>query len=222
MDVRIEPGWKEVLKPEFSKPYFENLVSFLHKEKREGKTIYPPGNLIFNAFELTPFSRLKVLLLGQDPYHRPGQAHGLSFSVPLGVAKPPSLHTIFTELQSDLNILPPHHGCLESWAREGVLLLNAILTVRAGSPASHAGAGWMEFTDAVIRTVSEQKDHVVFLLWGNFARNKKHLIDTSRHCVLEAAHPSPLARGAFLGSRPFSSTNAYLTSKGVDPIEWSL
>ena len=222
MDVRIEPGWKEVLKPEFSKPYFENLVSFLHKEKREGKTIYPPGNLIFNAFELTPFSRLKVLLLGQDPYHRPGQAHGLSLSVPLGVAKPPSLHTIFTELQSDLNILPPHHGCLENWAREGVLLLNAILTVRAGSPASHANAGWMEFTDAVIRTVSEQKDHVVFLLWGNFARNKKHLIDTSRHCVLEAAHPSPLARGAFLGSRPFSSTNAYLTSKGVDPIEWSL
>ena len=143
MDVRIEPGWKEVLKPEFSKPYFENLVSFLHKEKREGKTIYPPGNLIFNAFELTPFSRLKVLLLGQDPT-TDRVRHTVFPFCPLGVAKPPSLHTIFTELQSDLNILPPHHGCLENWAREGVLLLNAILTVRAGSPASHANAGWME------------------------------------------------------------------------------
>ncbi len=222
MEVRIESGWKEVLKPEFSKPYFENLVSFLYKEKREGKTIYPPGSLIFNAFELTPFSTLKVLLLGQDPYHRPGQAHGLSFSVPQGVPKPPSLHTVFNELQSDLGIPSPFHGCLEPWAHQGVLLLNAILTVRAGCPASHAQAGWMDFTDAVIRTVSEQKKHVVFLLWGRFAQSKKHLIDTSVHCVLEAAHPSPLARGAFYGSRHFSATNAYLESKGIEPIDWNL
>jgi uracil-DNA glycosylase len=151
MDVRIEPEWKEVLAPEFSKPYFENLVAFLYKEKKEGKTIYPPGSLIFNAFELTPFSRLKVLLLGQDPYHKPGQAHGLSFSVPAGISKPPSLQTIFKELQEDVGVVPPEHGCLESWAREGVLLLNAILTVRAGSPASHARSGWMEFVEGYIK-----------------------------------------------------------------------
>lgn len=221
MDVRIEPEWKEVLAPEFSKPYFENLVAFLYKEKKEGKTIYPPGSLIFNAFELTPFSRLKVLLLGQNPYHKPGQAHGLSFSVPAGISKPPSLQTIFKELQEDVGVVPPEHGCLESWAREGVLLLNAILTVRAGSPASHARSGWMEFTDAVIRTVSDQKSSVVFLLWGNFARSKKYLIDSSKHCILEAAHPSPLARGAFYGSKPFSATNKYLQSQGIKPINWN-
>lgn len=222
MDVRIEPEWKKVLAPEFSKPYFEELVAFLYKEKQERKTIYPPGGLIFNAFKLTPFSRLKVLLLGQDPYHRPGQAHGLSFSVPVGVPQPPSLQTIFKELQTDLGIVPPHHGCLENWAHEGVLLLNAVLTVRAGHPTSHAKSGWMEFTDSVIRTVSEQKNNVVFLLWGNFARSKKHLIDSTRHCILEAAHPSPLARGAFYGSKPFSATNDYLQSKNISPINWNL
>lgn len=222
MDVKIEASWKEVLQSEFSKPYFERIVSFLHAQKENGKTIYPPGRLIFNAFELTPFNAVKVLLLGQDPYHQPGQAHGLSFSVPRNIPPPPSLRTIFTELQADLGIIPPSHGCIEAWARQGVLLLNAILTVQAGMPASHSQSGWMEFTDAVIKTVSQQKDHIVFLLWGNFARSKRHLIDQSRHCILEAAHPSPLARGAFLGSRPFSATNSYLRSKGKEPIDWCL
>lgn len=222
MDVRIETGWKNVLKAEFSKPYFENIASFLHTEKEHGKIIYPPGKQIFNAFEMTPFSALKVLLLGQDPYHRPGQAHGLSFSVPRNTVPPPSLKTIFAELHADTGIVPPSHGCLEAWAAQGVMLLNAILTVEAGKPASHSDIGWMEFTDAVIRTVSQQKEHIVFLLWGNFARSKKSLIDSSRHCVLEAAHPSPLARGAFYGSRPFSKTNAYLVSKGINPIDWHL
>lgn len=222
MDVKIEASWKEVLQSEFSKPYFKGIVTFLHAQKDNGKTIYPPGKLIFNAFELTPFDKIKVLLLGQDPYHQPGQAHGLSFSVPRNIPPPPSLRTIFTELHADLGINPPSHGCLESWARQGVMLLNAILTVEAGKPASHSQSGWMEFTDAVIRNVSQKKDHVVFLLWGNFARSKKYLIDRSRHCILEAPHPSPLARGAFLGSRPFSTTNSYLRSKGQDPIDWRL
>jgi uracil-DNA glycosylase len=220
VDVKIEASWKEALGSEFSKPYFKGIVSFLHAEKEMGKTIYPPGKLIFNAFELTPLPALKVLLLGQDPYHQPGQAHGLSFSVPANVPQPPSLRTIFTELHADLGIPPAAHGCLESWARQGVMLLNAILTVEAGKPASHSKAGWMEFTDAVIRTVSGKKENVVFLLWGNFARSKRGLIDASRHCILEAAHPSPLARGAFLGSKPFSRTNAYLTSKNIQPIDW--
>ncbi|MFA5444338.1 MAG: uracil-DNA glycosylase [Bacteroidales bacterium] len=222
MDVTIEDSWKKILEPEFSKPYFENIVSFLHAEKKKGKTIYPPGKQIFNAFEMTPFSALKVLLLGQDPYHRPGQAHGLSFSVPRNIVPPPSLKTIFTELTADTGILPPSHGCLEAWAAQGVMLLNAILTVEAGKPASHSNIGWMEYTDAVIRTVSEKKENIVFLLWGNFARSKRSLIDPSKHCILEAAHPSPLARGAFYGSHPFSKTNAYLISKGIDPIDWHL
>ncbi|HNR27611.1 MAG TPA: uracil-DNA glycosylase [Bacteroidales bacterium] len=222
MDVKIEASWKNVLQPEFSKPYFEGIASFLHDEIRQGKTIYPPGKLIFNAFALTPFHALKVVLLGQDPYHQPGQAHGLSFSVPVTMPQPPSLQTIFTEMRSDLGISTPRHGCLEGWARQGVLLLNAILTVEAGKPASHSKTGWMDFTDAVIRTVSDQKDHVVFLLWGNFARSKRGLIDTSRHCILEAAHPSPLARGAFLGSKPFSATNMYLASKCIQPVDWRL
>jgi uracil-DNA glycosylase len=222
VDVKIEASWKNVLQPEFSKPYFEGIASFLGDEIKQGKTIYPPGKLIFNAFELTPFPALKVLLLGQDPYHQPGQAHGLSFSVPFNMPLPPSLQTIFAELKADMGISPPRHGCLEAWARQGVLLLNAILTVEAGKPASHSKTGWMEFTDAVIRTVSANKDNVVFLLWGNFARSKKNLIDASRHCVLEAAHPSPLARGAFLGSKPFSATNSYLISKGLQPVDWRL
>ncbi|HOO42748.1 MAG TPA: uracil-DNA glycosylase [Bacteroidales bacterium] len=222
MDVTIEASWKKMLEPEFSKPYFENIVSFLHSEKKKGKTIYPAGRQIFNAFEMTPVSDLKVLLLGQDPYHRPGQAHGLSFSVPRNTVPPPSLKTIFAELNADTGIVPPSHGCLEAWAAQGVMLLNAILTVEAGKPASHSHIGWMEFTDAVIRTVSEKKDNIVFLLWGNFARSKRSLIDSSRHCILEAAHPSPLARGAFYGSRPFSKTNAYLVSKGIRPIDWHL
>ncbi len=222
MDVRIENGWKEALQQEFDRPYFEQLSAFLHRQLQEGKTVYPPARFIFNAFEYTPFDKLKVVLLGQDPYHQPGQAHGLSFSVPRGVPQPPSLRTVFTELQNDLGLTPPTHGCLEGWARQGVLLLNAALTVEAGKPASHSGIGWMIFTDAVIRTVSVQKEHIVFLLWGNFARSKRDLIDTGHHCVLEAAHPSPLARGAFYGCRHFSATNTYLVQHGIEPINWQL
>ncbi|MBO7641152.1 MAG: uracil-DNA glycosylase [Bacteroidales bacterium] len=222
MNVRIEQSWKDALAPEFEKPYFADLVRFLHQEKDAGQTIYPPGSQIFRAFELTPLPQVKVVILGQDPYHGPGQAMGLSFSVPDGVPAPPSLVNIFKEIESDLGIRMSGRPNLENWARQGVLLLNAMLTVRAGVAGSHSGIGWQPFTDAVIRTVSDRCDGVVFLLWGNFARSKKELIDTSRHTVLEAAHPSPLARGAFFGCRHFSKTNAILLSEGKTPIDWQL
>ena len=222
MNVRIEQSWKDALAPEFEKPYFADLVRFLHQEKDAGQTIYPPGSQIFRAFELTPLSQVKVVILGQDPYHGPGQAMGLSFSVPDGVPAPPSLVNIFKEIESDLGIRMSGRPNLENWARQGVLLLNAMLTVRAGVAGSHSGIGWQQFTDAVIRTVSDRCDGVVFLLWGNFARSKKELIDTSRHTVLEAAHPSPLARGAFFGCRHFSKTNVILLSEGKTPIDWQL
>ena len=222
MDVAIEPGWKAVLAPEFEKPYFQELAARLHAEKRAGKTIYPPGRQIFRAFELTPFDQVKVVILGQDPYHNPGQAEGLSFSVPHGVPAPPSLKNIYKEIESDLGVRVEKDGSLESWARQGVFLLNAILTVEAGRPASHAAFGWAPFTDAVIRTLSERRDGLVFLLWGNFARSKKALIDASRHTVLEAAHPSPLAGGAFFGCRHFSRANAALLAQGLQPIDWTL
>ena len=222
IDVRIEESWKKALSPEFSKPYFRDLVSFLHSEKRMGKTIYPPGRLIFHAFELTPVDEVKVVLLGQDPYHNPGQAMGLSFSVPDGIPLPPSLQNIYKELYSDLGIRAGGTGNLEPWARQGVLLLNAMLTVEAGLASSHSTSGWQNFTDAVIRYLSDNKEGIVFLLWGNFARSKKALIDTSRHFVLEAAHPSPLARGAFFGSRHFSRTNEILCRLGKTPIDWSI
>ena len=197
-------------------------MRFLHKEKAEGKKIYPPGSQIFRAFELTPVDKLKVVILGQDPYHGPGQAHGLSFSVSAGVPAPPSLKNIFKEIESDLGITMSGYPDLEKWARQGVLLLNAVLTVRAGVAASHSKIGWEEFTDAVIRYISDNCEGVVFLLWGNFARSKSALIDRSRHYVLEAAHPSPLARGAFFGCRHFSQTNAILASRGLVPIDWQL
>ncbi len=222
MDVRIEQSWKEALAPEFGKPYFERLVKYLHAEKDAGKTVYPPGGAIFKAFELTPLPDVKVVILGQDPYHGPGQAMGLSFSVPEGVRTPPSLKNIFREIETDLGISLSGSPNLEKWARQGVLLLNSILTVRAGEPASHSRIGWMEFTDAVISTVSARCNGVVFLLWGGFARSKKALIDTSRHSVLEAAHPSPLAGGAFFGCRHFSKTNEILIKEGKSPIDWSL
>ena len=222
MNVRIEQSWKDALAPEFEKPYFADLVRFLHQEKDAGQTIYPPGSQIFRAFELTPLPQVKVVILGQDPYHGPGQAMGLSFSVPDGVPAPPSLVNIFKEIETDLGIRMSGRPNLEHWARQGVLLLNAMLTVRAGIAGSHSGIGWQQFTDAVIRTVSDRCDGVVFLLWGNFARSKKELIDTSRHTVLEAAHPSPLARGAFFGCRHFSQTNAILLSEGKTPIDWQL
>ena len=222
MNVRIENSWKEALQSEFDKAYFAELVSFLHREKAEGKTIYPPGSQIFRAFELTPLDKVKVVILGQDPYHGAGQAMGLSFSVPDSVPAPPSLKNIFKEAEQDLGIRMSGRPNLESWARQGVLLLNAILTVRAGEAASHSRIGWEQFTDAVIRTVSDRCDSVVFMLWGNYARSKAPLIDSKSHLVLEAAHPSPLARGAFFGSRPFSKANAWLESRGEKAIDWQL
>ena len=222
MDVKIEQSWKVALAPEFWKPYFEQLVRFLHQEKAAGKVIYPPGSQIFRAFELTPLDQVKVVILGQDPYHNPGEAMGLSFSVPDGVRMPPSLRNIFAEIESDLGVRMSGRPNLENWARQGVLLLNSILTVEAGKAASHRGIGWQEFTDAVIRTLSERREGIVFLLWGNFAKAKAALIDPSRHHVLQAAHPSPLAGGAFFGCRHFSKTNQILVSEGKTPIDWQL
>ncbi len=222
MDVRIEQSWKEALGEEFNKPYFAQLAAELHRQKSEGAVIYPPGGQIFRAFELCPLDRLKVVILGQDPYHGYGQATGLSFSVPPAVAAPPSLKNIFKEIESDLGIRMSGCPDLTPWAEQGVLLLNAVLTVRAGEPASHSRIGWQEFTDAVIRTVSERCEGVVFMLWGNYARSKAALIDSSRHFVLEAAHPSPLARGAFFGCRHFSKANSLLASEGKSPIDWKL
>lgn len=222
MDVKIQEQWKEILKEEFEKEYFVNLTKFLHQEKQTGKTIYPPGALIFNAFELTPFNDVKVVILGQDPYHGPNQAHGLSFSVPNGVTAPPSLKNIYKEIEEDLSIKLNKNGNLESWAKQGVFLLNAVLTVRAAEPTSHSKIGWNEFTDAVIKALSDKREGIVFLLWGNYARTKKELINHSKHFVLEAAHPSPLARGAFFGCRHFSKCNQILTSLGKTPIDWSL
>ena len=222
MEVRIEQSWKNALADEFGKPYFESLVRFLLKEKPECKSIFPPGSQIFRAFDLTPVDKVKVVILGQDPYHGFGQAHGLSFSVPEGVPAPPSLKNIFKEIESDMGVRMSGYPNLENWARQGVLLLNAVLTVRSGEAASHSKIGWEQFTDAVIRYVSNNCEGVVFMLWGNFARGKRELIDHSRHCVLEAAHPSPLARGAFFGCRHFSRANAWLAANGKAPVNWQL
>lgn len=222
MDVKIEESWKRVLGQEFEKEYFSKLAQYLHKEKAEGKTIFPPGNCIFKAFELCPLDRIKVVILGQDPYHGAGQAMGLSFSVPQGVTAPPSLKNIFKEIESDLGIRMSGSPDLAPWARQGVLLLNAVLTVRSGEPTSHSAIGWQTFTDAVISTISDKCEGVVFLLWGNYAKSKAPLIDRARHHVLEAAHPSPLARGAFFGCRHFSKTNEILKAEGKSPIDWQL
>jgi uracil-DNA glycosylase len=223
MDVRIEPGWKEILKQEFNKPYFLQVATFLRTEKLAGKTIYPPGSLIFNAFNTTPFEKVKLVIIGQDPYHGQGQAHGLSFSVQNGVNTPPSLINIFKELNSDIGVPIPNHGNLSHWAEQGVLLLNASLTVRANEPMSHSKAGWAAFTDSVIKKISERKEHVVFFLWGKFAQEKQVLIDETKHLVLKAAHPSPLsAYNGFFGCRHFSKANEYLVSNGIDPIDWKL
>lgn len=223
MDVKIEESWKEVLKDEFTKDYFFQIVTFIKTEKAAGKIIYPPGSLMFNAFGKTPFDKVKVVLLGQDPYHNSGQAHGLSFSVPPGIAKPPSLINIFKELQSDLGIPPSADGNLEKWATQGVLLLNASLTVRQNEPGSHSKIGWIEFTDAVIKKISEEKKGVVFLLWGRFAQDKQVLIDETKHHVLKAAHPSPFsADKGFFGCKHFSKTNEFLMHEGLQPIDWKL
>ena len=214
--------WNPVLRGEFAKPYWQQLQAFVRTE-REQATVYPPHDEVFAALHLTPYAETRVLILGQDPYHGPRQAHGLCFSVRRGVAIPPSLVNIYKELRDDLGIEPPDHGNLEAWARQGVLLLNTTLTVRAGQAASHQGRGWEAFTDEVISTVNRKDHPVVFILWGSHARKKKALVDTSRHTVIESAHPSPLsASNGFFGSKPFSRTNAALVAAGLDPIDWRL
>lgn len=223
MTVKIEETWKEALKDEFKQPYFKQIVEHIKTEKEQGKTIYPPGPLIFHAFDATPIDHVKVVILGQDPYHGPKQAHGLSFSVQKGVPPPPSLVNIFKELHEDVGMPLPNHGHLEKWAQQGVLLLNASLTVRAGEPMSHSKIGWHHFTDSVIKRVSEEKEHVVFMLWGKFAQEKKALIDEKKHLILKAAHPSPLsAHNGFFGCRHFSKANTWLMKQGIDPIDWAL
>lgn len=223
MGVQIEDSWKQELANEFEQSYFKNIVSFLKKEKAAGKTIFPPGQQIFNAFNTTTFDNVKVVILGQDPYHNYGQAHGLSFSVQDGIAPPPSLVNIYKELHEDINMSIPTHGNLEKWAKQGVLLLNASLTVEAHKPMSHSKIGWHEFTNNVIKTLSERKKDLVFLLWGGFAKSKQPLIDDSKHLILTAAHPSPLsAYNGFFGCRHFSKTNTWLKEKGLDTIDWEL
>ncbi|MEO7923117.1 MAG: uracil-DNA glycosylase [Chitinophagaceae bacterium] len=223
MNVKIEESWKKVLKDEFAKPYFQQIPLHIKTEKSQGKVIYPPGAVIFNAFNTTPFDKVKVVILGQDPYHGPGQAHGLCFSVPYGVPPPPSLVNIFKELQDDVGVPIPNHGNLTHWAEQGVFLLNASLTVRAGEPMSHSKIGWAEFTNTVISKISEERKNVVFLLWGKFAQEKRVLIDESKHCILRSVHPSPLsAYAGFFGCKHFSKTNEYLMRKGIDPVDWKL
>lgn len=222
MFVKIEKSWADALKDEFEKEYFQKITSYLKHEIASGIVVYPKGGNIFKAFDSTPLNRVKVVILGQDPYHGKGQAHGLSFSVQEGVHQPPSLQNIFKELRDDLGIPLPNTGNLELWAQRGVFLLNSVLTVRAGLPASHSKIGWSLFTDRVISILSEKREGVVFMLWGNYARSKRELIDHNKHLVLEAAHPSPLARGAFFGCRHFSKANEYLIAKGKDPVNWSL
>lgn len=220
MEVRIEPSWKEVLKQEFEKPYFYQLVQFV-KQEYQNKTIYPPASKIFAAFDSTPFNKVKVVIIGQDPYHGPNQANGLCFSVNEGVPFPPSLQNIFKELKDDIGKEIPSSGDLNHWAAQGVLLLNATLTVEAARAGSHQNKGWEEFTDAVIAQIAEKKENIVFILWGSYAQKKGAKIDRNKHFVIESPHPSPLSvyRG-FFGSKPFSKTNQYLISKGIKPINW--
>ena len=223
MNVQMENSWKQVLKDEFNKNYFEQLTMFLKAEKALGKIIYPPGQLFFNAFEKTPFDKVKVVIIGQDPYHNEGQAHGLSFSVPDGIAKPPALKNILKELKNDLGIENSSTGNLEKWAAQGVLLLNASLSVRKNEPGSHGNKGWLQFTDEVIKKISEQKEGIIFLLWGKFAQEKQPLIDETKHFVLKAAHPSPLsANSGFFGCKHFSKTNELLMAQNKEPIDWKL
>ena len=220
--MQIEESWRIALSDEFEKPYFKKLKDFLKLEKAAGKTIYPPGPLIFNAFNNVPLDEIKVVILGQDPYHNPGEAHGLSFSVPHGIKIPPSLKKIYKELETDIvGFKSPYHGCLEHWAKQGVFMLNAFLTVEASKPQSHQKIGWENFTDAVIKTISDRREGVAFMLWGNFAKKKALLIDASKHLILEAAHPSPLAGNAFLGCKHFSKANNYLKNNLKDEINWN-
>ncbi len=221
--IKLEAGWKEALRDEFDKPYMKALGNFLRTEKAAGKEIYPPGPMIFNALNSTPLDQVKVVIIGQDPYHGPGQAHGLCFSVQPGVAIPPSLLNIYKELKRDLNLDMPSHGYLQSWAEQGVLLLNTSLTVERGQAGSHANQGWQPFTDRVIEVVSQHQPHLVFLLWGAHAQSKQRLIDTQKHLALRSPHPSPLsAHRGFLGNGHFSRCNKFLEQHGLTPIDWRL
>ena len=220
MNVQIEEGWKQALAPEFEKPYFKELTDFVRQEYHT-TTVYPPGKLIFNAFDLCPFDKVKVVIIGQDPYHGPGQAHGLCFSVNDGVPFPPSLQNIFKEIHDDLGTPVPASGNLTRWAQQGVLLLNATLTVRAHQAGSHQGKGWETFTDAAIRVLADSREHLVFILWGSYAQKKGAFIDRQKHLVLTSVHPSPLsAYHGFFGNKHFSRTNAYLVEHGKAPIQW--
>ncbi len=222
-NIQIEESWKVALADEFQKPYFAEIRHFLQAEKAAGKIIYPPGSLIFNAFNSTPFDKVKVVILGQDPYHGSGQAHGLCFSVQQGIKPPPSLVNIFKELKEDVGFEIPNHGCLQKWTEQGVFLLNAILTVEANQAASHQKKGWEEFTNAVIQKLSKERDGLIFILWGNFAQQKAVLIDESKHTILKAAHPSPFsAYSGFFGCRHFSKTNDILKRQGKPPIDWQI
>ena len=221
--INLESSWLKVLKDEFEKPYMKNLSVFLNNEKKNNKIIYPPGSKIFNALNLTPFTSVKVIILGQDPYHGQNQANGLSFSVEIGNKIPPSLQNIFKELNSDLNILPSQHGDLSNWAKQGVLLLNTILTVESSKPSSHSNKGWEIFTDKILHSLSSLKENLVFILWGKKAQEKISLIDESKHKILKSSHPSPYsANNGFFGSQPFSKTNFFLESKNIDKINWKL
>jgi uracil-DNA glycosylase len=221
--IRLEPSWKARLGSYLERPQMRALADFLRVEKRAGKVLYPPGAEIFNAFEHTPFDKVRVVILGQDPYHGPGQAHGLCFSVRPGVPTPPSLVNVFKEIQRDLGIAPPDHGCLMPWADRGVLLLNSVLTVERGNAASHQGKGWEGFTDAAIDALNRERDGIVFMLWGSYAQRKGQLIDRRRHCVLTSVHPSPLsAHRGFIGCGHFSAANRYLEDQGQAPLDWSL
>lgn len=221
--INLEAQWLSRLQDQFDADYMRSLADFLRAEKARGVRIFPPGAEIFNALESTPFDRVKVVILGQDPYHGPGQAHGLCFSVAPGVPIPPSLLNIYKELESDLACRRPGHGHLAAWAEQGVLLLNSVLTVEAGKAASHQGKGWERFTDRIVALLNEQRENLVFLLWGSYAQKKGSIVDESRHLVLRSAHPSPLsAHRGFLGNRHFSQCNAYLKHSGQEPIEWQL
>jgi len=220
---QLESSWQAVLKSEFEQPYFQIILSELQKSEADAKIIYPPSALIFNAFNACPFHKVKVVILGQDPYHNPGQAMGLSFSVPKGERVPPSLRNIYKELKDDVNFQIPTHGDLSKWADQGVFLLNAMLTVEKNAPGSHKNIGWQNFTDAAIQTLSNQKKHLVFMLWGAFAQNKKHLIDSQKHLILQSPHPSPFsAHRGFLGNKHFSKANLYLKQNGISSINWQL
>lgn len=221
--VKLNESWLTPLQGEFDSPYMDELKRFLVAEKQAGKRIFPPGGEWFHALDATPLDKVRVVILGQDPYHGPGQAHGLCFSVRPGVRIPPSLVNIYKEVKADLGIEPPNHGNLENWAKQGVLLLNAVLTVEAHRAASHQGKGWERFTDAVIRLVNDRDRPAVFILWGSYAQRKAGFVDQSKHCVIKSPHPSPLsANNGFFGSRPFSRANAFLQSKGLEPIDWRL